>query len=68
MRSKDARLIIFITAGCLETISNVAYNISDRSNDKYARKEGFVCYENMICLFSNMTDVFICVSKWLLLL
>ena len=27
------RLIVFITAGCLETISNVAYNISDPSND-----------------------------------
>ena len=61
------RLIIFITAGCLGTISNVAYNIFDPSNDKYPRKEGFVCYENMICLFCNLSDVFICVSKSLLL-
>ena len=32
------RLIFFITAGCLESISNVAYNFSDPSNDKYPRK------------------------------
>ena len=36
----NTRLIICITAGCLETISNVAYNISDPPNDKYPRKEG----------------------------
>ena len=42
---------MLITSGCLETISNVAYNISGPSNDKYLRKEGFVCYENMIDLF-----------------
>ena len=52
----------------LETISNVAYNISDPSNDKYPQKEGFAGYENMICLFMiclfcNLSDVFICVSK-----
>ena len=45
---------IVFTAGCLETISNVAYNISDLSNDKYPRKEGLACYENMICLFCNL--------------
>ena len=33
------RLIVFITAGCLETISNIAYNISDPSNDKYPEKK-----------------------------
>ena len=48
-------------------ISNVAYNISEPSNDKHLRKEGFACYENMICLFCNLSDVFICVSKSLLL-
>ena len=32
------RLIIFISAGCLETISNVAYNISDPSNNKYPKR------------------------------
>ena len=58
---------MFITAGSLETISNVAYNISDPLNDKYPRKEGFVCCENMICLFCNLSDEFICVSKSLLL-
>ena len=31
--------IYVFTAGCLETISIVAYNISDLSNDKYPRKE-----------------------------
>ena len=60
------RLIIIITAGC----SNVTYNISDPSNDKYPppqKKEGFAGYENMICLFCNLLNVFICVSKSLLL-
>ena len=61
------RLIIFITAGRLENISNIAYNISDPSKDKYLQKEGFACYENMICLFCNLSDVFICVSKSFLL-
>ena len=56
----------FFNAGCLETISDVAYNISDISNDKYPRKEGLACYENMICLFCNLSDVFICVFKSLL--
>ena len=58
-------LIIFIIAGCLETISNVAYNISDPLNDKYPRKVGFAL--NMICLFCNLPDEIICVSKSLLL-
>ena len=61
------RLIIFITAGCLKTISNVAYNFPDPSNDKYPRNEGFACHENIICLFCNLSDVYICVSKSLLL-
>ena len=29
---------VLFTAGCLETISNVTYNISDLSNDKYPRQ------------------------------
>ena len=48
-------------------MSNVAFNISDPSNNKYTQKEAFAYYENMICLFCNLSDVFICVSKSLLL-
>ena len=57
------RLIIFITAECLETISNVAYNISDPSNDKYPRKEGFARYENMIFYFATcQMYLFVCLN------
>ena len=49
------------------TISNVAYNISDLSNDKYPQKKGFACYENIICIFCNLSDVFFCLSKSVLL-
>ena len=41
----------FITPGCLETMSNVAFNISDPSNNKYTRKEAFAYYKNMIYFF-----------------
>ena len=54
------RLIIFIAVGCLETISNVAFNISDPLNDIYPRKEGFVCYENDLFILQRVRSIYLC--------
>ena len=58
-------LIIFITAGCLETISNVAYNISDPSNDKSPEKKVLLATKIWSVYFATcQMNLFVCLQHF----